>query len=266
MVDLFTYRVGSTTRSHTVPPRFYPSKLLRERGCNYASVYAVREEDAKAIEEAGTTSQFKGVVWSQRLWADFDSKESFGAAQSFLKEQGYDFTVWDTGGDRGGHLGILRTAQPSHLLPQRDKAWAVANLPGCDAGLYWHLHLIRLPSALHETSGKPKVCVARHPGRELILPPWQEREMRALERPVLGTHTPVGRKSIFQDWKVMERLTPMPGQSRHRQLLLLATAVKEAQGTPEEARWLCGELNKAFDDGKGLEELDRLVQWTYSQG
>jgi hypothetical protein len=263
--NLFTYRLGSATTSIGRPPVFFPSSCLISAGFKFASVYAVTKTDAEAISSSGSAAGFKGTVWSQRLWVDFDDEAALELARCILKEKGYDFVVYDTGGGRGGHLGILRVSSPSHLLPGQDRNWVSNNLPGADLGLYWHLHLIRLPGTIHESSGKPKVLTAHHLGKTLVLPPWQEGRAVSEERSVHGPGPSVGRKSLFRSWEVMQAIMPTQGESRHRQLLLLASAAKRAGATVEESRWLCGELNAAFEEPKSLEESTRVVDWVYTQ-
>jgi hypothetical protein len=260
----FVYRIGSNINVIGRPPSFYDSSRPAPDGIRFCSLYAVRQEDAAAIEDtAGTAAGFRGVVWSRFLWADFDTEEAGKAACTSLERSGLGHTVYHTGG-RGLHIGVLRAADPSHTLPMQDKLWAVENLPGCDPSIYWHLHLLRLPGALHERTGLPKRLLYTRPGRELHLPPYS---------PAAAVSTAKGpgkeegqRKSIFDCWGVMSRLNQDPSLSRQKHLVYLAMSLRgEAGVTAEEALWVSLEVNRGFDEPKEESEVQRIVDWAYEQ-
>jgi hypothetical protein len=259
VVDKFVYRVGSNSNVLGRPPKFFRSAELNANGCRFTSIYAVREEDAQAIAEAGTVAGFKGIVWSQRLWADFDDEGSAKVAQEFLKKEGYDHVVYTTG-NRGCHIGILRDSPPSHTLPLQDKLWAKTWLTGCDLSIYWHLHLIRMPGTVHESTGLPKRLLYKAEGRALVLPQLATEAGVGDTAPRRSSNT---RPSIFSFWAVVSNLTS-DGGSRHHQLVRLSKALKEDAGVAfEEALWVVGEVNRGFDDPKPFAEVDRIVRWAY---
>lgn len=263
-MDNFIYRLGSPNSRLGRPPQFYRSSDLINGGCQFASVYAVRAEDAKAIEEAGTAAGFKGIVWSQKLWVDFDEEAAATAAQVKLKLEGIEHVVFTTGG-RGCHIGITRVAKPSHLLPLQDKEWVEKTLPGADLSLYWHLHLIRLPGATHERTGQPKRLLYSHGGRSITLPPFNP-DGKHTESSSDSVEVTESRESLFQNWNVMNKLTPNGSEDRHSQLVRLAAALKDHGGVvPLEMTWLLVELNKQFSEPKSRNEIDRVVQWAYSK-
>lgn len=265
-MEHFSHRIGSFTRNIGRPPVFVHSRDLVQNGFQFCSVYAVRAEDAEAIQAAGTAAGFKGIVWSQRLWVDFDNHEAADKAEEFLRREGYDFVVYDTGGGRGRHIGVLRRARPSHLLPAQDRAYAALNFPGCDLSLYWHLHLLRLPGAVHERTGRPKRLLSRHEGRELVLPPFTPKDVVLSDSPAPAVGPP--RESIFKVWDVMSRLVPDAKEGdRHRHLLILARALKNDAGvTADEAAWVLLEVNRGFDEPKEQEEVLKICRWAYGQG
>lgn len=263
----FIYRVGSPTNVIGRPPRFYGGSEIANSGSQFASVYAVRKEDAQAIRDAaGTAAGFRGVVWSRRLWIDFDSYEAADKAEETLRQLGLDHVVYDTGG-RGRHIGILRAAEPSHTLPLQDKQWVRANIEGADLGIYWHLHLIRLPGAIHERTGRKKTKLREFKGTELVLPKLADHNDPAMD--IIGEHqaSRVARPSIFRCWEVTSNLTPTSGGSRHRQLVNLSLALcKDAKVSFEEALWVVREVNRGFDEPKEDVELERMVRWAYESG
>ena len=262
-MDGFEYRVASLTRNLGRPPVFVHNRDLIARGFQFASVYSVREEDARAISQtAGTAAGFKGVIWSQRLWIDFDETAPADRAESFLKQEGLDYVSYDTG-NRGRHFGILRHNGPSHTLPAQDKLWAKEFMPGCDLGLYWHLHLLRLPGATHEKTGRKKVCIGRFPtGKALILPPIPgDTEVVESKLP----SSPSARESIFKSFEVLSRLGgPDPGTSARRHLVVLAKALaNDAQAPPDVALFILLEVNRGLDIPKEDNEIHRIVRWAY---
>jgi hypothetical protein len=261
MNEHFLYRLGSPDRSLGRPPQFYRSSDLVARGCRFASVYAIRKEDAEAINEAGTAAQFKGIVWGAKLWIDLDTEEAARAAQCRLKELGLGHTVWTTGG-RGCHIGVDRLANPSHLLPYQDKQWVKENIAAADLSLYWHLHLIRLPGALHEKTGQPKRLLYTIEGRHLSLPQYNPEQTDVA---VEGQKSPKdGYNSIFSNWSIVSKLTD-DGTSRHHQLVRLASALVDHGGVSQtEALWVLLEVNRGFKEPKPVEEVEKIVGWAYN--
>lgn len=260
MAKEFIYRIGSVDTRINRPPRFYRSNTLSGLNLRFASVYAVRASDAAYIEEAGTAAQFKGIVWSQKLWIDLDTEEASRGAISRLKELKYAFSVYTTG-NRGCHIGVTRTSRPSHLLPAQDKQWVKANIPGADLSLYWHLHLIRLPGTVHEETGKPKQLILEAPGQALELLKYNPEEATEAEPPKTSS---MGRQSIFSIWEVVSNLTGGDVGNRHQQLLTLAGALKnDAHVTIDEAMWVCKEVNSGFSEPKTEHEVERIVLWIY---
>jgi len=263
MADGFIYRIGSPTCSIGRPPKFYRTNLLRSSGSSFASVYAVRKEDAEAIQEtAQTAAGFKGVVWSSRLWVDFDTEEGAIQARSLLTKGGYDYVEYTTGG-RGAHFGIARDAKPSHVLPALDKQWVKENLAGADLSLYWHLHLIRLPGTVHERTGRTKALVSRQSGKALVL-----HNIPSFEDEYRPSPMHKGRQSsIFNVWQVASNLTGSGvNGSRHKQLRDLSLALKsEANVTLDEARWIVLEVNRGFNEPKPEEEVEKLIKWVYEK-
>jgi hypothetical protein len=259
-MEEYIYRVGSFTHKLDKPPFFYVSGGLLTAGCTFGSVYAVRKEDAEAITTAGTAANYRGTCWSRRLWLDFDDEASLKQTLEFLKKENYDHVVYHTG-NRGGHVGILRDAAPSHLLPYQDKKWAVENAPGCDRSIYWALHLFRLPGTVHDTTGLPKRLVSKHEGKELVLPSYEPEAPK-------DTRTPIGikgsRGSIFKCWQVVSRLTLGEVANRQKHLVVLCKALRHDAGvTLEEATWVALEVNRGFDEPKPQEEVIRIVNWAY---
>lgn len=261
-VDGFIYRIGSLTKTIGRPPLFYDSCTLTSMGNKFCSLYSVRLEDAEAIEEAGTAAGFRGIVWSQRLWIDLDTQEASTSAQTKIKELGYDYVIYDTG-NRGVHIGIARDTHPSHTLPQQDKAWVQANIPGADLSLYWHLHLIRLPGVVHEKTGRPKKLVEQGKGKALILPKWNpEEDINIRGNKGLISSQDSQRESIFSSWKITQNLMPT---GLRRQLVELAMSLNEQQVTLEECMWVVKEVNKGFSVPRDDNDIERIVNWVYNE-
>ena len=263
-MDNFSYRIGSIDHILGRPPHFYHSAELTIKGNKFCSVYAVRREDAEAIEStSGTAAGFKGIVWSQKLWVDFDTYEAAAEAEKTLDKLGVGYVVYDTGG-RGKHIGINRDAKPSHTLPGQDKAWVQANLSGADLSLYWHLHLIRLPGTVHEKTGKPKKLVSRKEGSSIQLERMSHEELHKVGHQFSNANierSPSTRNSIFTTWSVISNLTPT---NHRKQLVELAVALQRDVGvTAEEATWVLLEVNRGFSIPRDTNEIERIVKWAY---
>jgi len=261
----FNYRLGSTTNVIGRPPRFYHNSKLVQAGCRFASVYAVRSEDAESISVSSqTASGFRGIVWSSRLWVDFDDQESAEKAIKYLKENGYGFIVYTTG-NRGCHIGINRDANPSHTLPAQDKAWVKKHLPGADLSLYWHLHLIRLPGCIHEKTGRPKEVREERAGRAVRLEPYSEDLQHTPTEVSSSTESSEG-PPLFTVWKVVSNLQGGASNGkRHDQLLNLSVGLRESKVGFERAVWLVNEVNKSFTEPKSLLEVYNIVKWVYNE-
>lgn len=234
------YHLYSSRPTYGAQPTFIASGLLFNTDyTGYASVYAVSKDTAEAIVETGTTQGFKGVVWSERLWLDFDSYEAADRAESKLKEMGYDFIAYDTGG-RGAHFGVLRGAYPSHLLPAMDRQWVEEHFPEADKSIYTHLHPFRLPDTVHEKTGRKKRVVCEFRGSTLILSPFKKEELR-----ITPTTRSEGRhKSLFNNFRVMREMRPLVNGERHYSLVRLVYALRDdAKVSKNEALYWCTQWN-----------------------
>lgn len=251
-MDFHLYSTGKYYNTH---PKFYHAAQLPAHG--YASLYGVSESTAKAIEQEGTAKGFKGIVWSERLWLDFDSYGAADRAQSRLEEMGYDFIEYDSGG-RGAHFGILRASVGSHLLPARDKAWAKNQFPEADLSIYTHLHLFRLPGTIHERTGRRKELVCEHRGSTLELPKlkWEELPISQIS----GTG-----KSVFDCPRVMANSVPLrSGEARHPNLIRLLYALRDdAKVDVAAALFWVTEVNKLWEEPKSMEDLEKAVRSVY---
>lgn len=256
--DTYSYRLYSDAANYGITPQFIAGTMGDREG--FASLYAVEEETAKAIYAETTTKQFKGVVWSERLWIDFDSYEAADRAESKLKEMGYDFIAYDTGG-RGAHFGILRLTNPSHLLPYKDKAWVKKHFPEADPSIYTHLHPFRLPGTLHAKTGRRKQAVVAVEGKTLILPVYEDQY-------VVRTHDHYNGsgRSVFDCFRVMSNSHPVPSGERHATLVKLVYALRDDAkvGAGFAFDW-AQQVNKQYDEPKAEHELDQIVKSIYGQ-
>lgn len=257
MESKYCYNLYSSNATYGSSPYFCRNDSFP--GTGYSSVYAVTEDAAKALVAEGTTAGFKGIVWSERLWMDFDSYEAAEQAESKLKEMGYDYIGYDTGG-RGGHFGILRTALPSHLLPQRDKQWATDNFPKCDKSIYTHLHPFRLSGTVHEKTGNRKRVVCEQRGVSLVLPPFKRETLRIDTTPGSQRRS----KSIFNCYRVMREIRPIGTGGRHQSLVKLIYALRDdAKATSQETLYWCNQWNLLLEEPKTNEEIEKAVQSIY---
>lgn len=258
MQDDFCYVIHSSALSYGHVPNFVRRDKIADGG--FSSLYAVEEDTARYITQAGTTAGFKGCVWSERLWVDFDSYESGRRAESKLKELGYDFVVYDSGG-RGVHVGILRDCRPSHTLPFQDKDWVRENLADADLSIYSHLHLFRLPGTVHATTGRKKELLSKHPGKVLTLPQWRPTNGRGNSD--TNSFTNSGDGSVFDSRRVMHLTVPTKVGERHPTFNKLAYALKAEGVDIGAARWWVGETNKMAEEPKSGLELDQIVRKVY---
>jgi hypothetical protein len=128
----FRYSLYTPGKLHSVAPTFLDSNRIDVEG--FTSIYSVDERTAEAIQQAGTTISFKGVVWSDTLWIDVDSYDQASEVEAKLKELGYAYVAYDTG---GGVLtfGIHLSCAPSHVLPYQCKAWVAEHFGALGADL-----------------------------------------------------------------------------------------------------------------------------------
>ena len=233
----YIYSLFSSTADYGISPNFVDITKSDLRG--FTSLYQVTEETAKAIEQAGTVKGFKGIVWSKRLWLDFDDEDAARRANGKLKEMGYDYVCYTTG-NRGCHYGILRSHAPSHLLPLLDKAWVKEHFPEADLSIYTHLHPFRIPGTLHQKTGKPKVLLSEQRGRTLVLPPLKREEVYTISS---GQRQG---KSVFDCFYVMANTVPVDAGQRHSTLIRLLNALKNDADVPMDvAMWWIGEIGRA---------------------
>lgn len=227
----------------------------------FSSLYAVTEETAEALKREGTVAGYAGSVWSERLWLDIDSYEMAESVELKLKEMGLDYIAYDSGG-KGAHFGILRDHPPSHLLPKKDRAWVASNFPQADLSIYTPLHLFRLPSTVHEKTGRQKTLAGVCKGRTLNLPALQTGVLRSLQS--MG-HARNEKESVFKDGRLMYNIKQARVGERHATLVKVAYALKDKETDPNIARWFLNEVNKLFAEEKDPEQIDKVVANIFSK-
>lgn len=223
-----------------------------------SSVYAVPEDTANRMLSEQNYYGYKGEVWSPALWIDVDSYELAEKVKERLLNEHIAFDVYDSG-SKGCHFRIVRRHTPSNLLPIKDKQWVEKFAPEADLTLYSHLHLLRLPGARHEKSGRHKVLLSQHEGRSLDFEGMaaKEPEIRtvSIEKNAEG--------SIFDNFYIMSLTTPAPIGKRHDRLLKTTRGLFNHGKSPQFAlEWLI-EVNKRFKEQKTEAELERIVNFIY---
>lgn len=258
-MERYKHSLFSSGKYHDSRPNFVVDSELFGKRVGFSSLYQVTQETAEAIIKEGSSRFYKGVVWSERLWIDVDSYEAADSTEKKLREMGYDFIAYDSGG-RGGHFGILRNASPGHLLPVKDREWVKKHFKEADTSIYTHLHLFRLEGTVHERTGRRKELVCKHPGSALSLPSFKEE--------ILSAGTPVRKghqgSSIFDCFRVMANTVPCHNGERHSNMIRLLYALKESTVlSPEQAYFWLEEWNKMCEEPKSEEEIDKAFRSIY---
>jgi len=229
--------------------------------CGFASVYAIDESSAEALQQTQNYTGFKGVVWNDRIWIDADTEEAAIKIEHDLREWGLAFVQYATG-NRGAHFGIVREAQPSQLLPAQDLAWVKARFPEADLKLYGHLHLFRLPGNTHEKTGKPKELIADVPGKAVVFGAPEKKKFKSSS---LGELMNSDAISVFADNSIMNNSVPCTNGQRHYALLTIATKFSMRKEDPKIATWWLNQVNRLFDVPKSDEEIAKLINWAYNE-
>lgn len=225
----------------------------------FQSVYAIPDEEADRLVEAGSYADYKGPVYSgDALYLDCDDEFSLNRALKVLKDKGLYFEHWDTG-NRGGHIKIHRFITAGALsteVPATDRSWVAENTPWVDMKLYTKLHLLRRPGALHEKTLKPKVIKSINSGNALNL----SLKAETAPKPFAG-----GMVSVFEGNDIMNLSVPyFEGEARRQRLGRLAIEIfKRGQSFEFTHQWLVN-VNLL---GAPIEEEDlfRLVQWAMGE-
>jgi hypothetical protein len=232
--------------------------VLPEGG--FVSLYAVTKESAERIRDAGTCKGFRGIVHSSHLWLDIDSYEKADRVEERLKEMGFEYISYDTGG-RGAHFGVVRDNSPSHLLPSMDRAWVQQHFPEADSSIYTHLHPFRLPGTPHHRTGKRKQLVSKGIGHSLRLPQYTQ-EVRGIE---VGNSLGIGSgsKSILDQYFIQRNSEPCKAGERHPQLVRLIYALRDSGYSLDVARFWVNEVNKRFQPPKEQHEIEKALGSIY---
>lgn len=258
MKGIYDKCIYSATKSYGSKPTFIDaSSVEQEAKTGFTSLYLVSQETAEALITEGTTKNFKGVVWSERLWIDIDSYKTADGVEQRLIDMEVDYVAFDSGG-RGAHFGLLRDHAPSHVLPQKDRAWVKEHFPEADTSIYTHLHLFRLPQTVHETTGRQKCLVSERRGRSLTLPAYKDY-LGQLE----GNHTGL-KKSVFECFRVMSHTVPVETGGRHEYLVKLTYALKDDAGVnAKEALFWLRHTNLLYSEPKSNEDLEKIIKSIY---
>jgi hypothetical protein len=240
------------------PVFLHVSELEGKQG--FSSLYGVTESTAKAISAAGTCKGFKGVVWSDKLWLDVDGYDKCEAVEQRLKEMGYEYKAYDTGG-RGGHFSIELIPNPSHLLPQQSKQYVQEHFPECDSTIYTHLHPFRLVGTTHSNTGRTKFRVGGEDGKALRLPEYVGRESTRVGGDFGST---TNSASIFDNFFIQRNTQEIPKQGeRHAQLVRLCYALRDSGYDINLARWWVSEANKRWAPPKEDHEIEKALSSIY---
>ncbi len=256
--NLYSHSIFNPTVGFGVSPKFVHRDQLPQQG--FGGTYFVTEETAEAVKQEGTVKHFKGIVWSEYLWMDFDSYEAAERAENKLREMGYGFIAYDTGG-RGAHFGVLRAHPPSHLLPHKDKQWVGEHFPEADTSIYTHLHLLRLPGSVHEKTGRKKERVVEVEGKALVLPRYEEKVLPS------ALKSSQQRTSVLKCFRVMSYSRPVARGDRQHSLVTLTYALKDdAQVDAAFALEWVRQVNLLYEEPKEDHELEKIVSGIYNRG
>ncbi len=258
MENDYIFHILSDSLYYPKPLVFITSDLLPKR-TGFASLYGVTKADYEALKRSGTIAGYSGNVWSERLWLDVDGYEKCDAVELKLKQMGLDYVAYDSG-SKGAHFGILREHAPSHLLPKKDRAWALEHFPEADSSIYSPLHLFRLPGTVHEKTGRAKEVVSNTPGNKLILSDGPNTKVRSITRKV-STDNP----SIFQDARILNSIKEAKLGTRHKTLVTIAYALKDKGTDPTCALWMLTEVNKLFPESKNETEVQKILTGIYEK-
>jgi hypothetical protein len=258
----YIYHLYSPRADYGVGAPVFLSLQELEGKTGFGSLYGVDALTAKALHTSGTVKGFKGVVWSERLWIDVDGYDKCDAVEERLKELGYDYISFDTGG-RGGHFGVRRETNGSHLLPQQDKLWVQEHFPEADTSIYTHLHPFRLPGTSHGKTGRPKRAVGGASGKALALHRAIEIESQVILGS-MGCPSAIHPQSIFDNFFIQRNTQEIPKEGeRHATLVRLCYALRDGGYSIDVARWWINEANKRWKPPKTEEELEKALRSIY---
>lgn len=262
MDNLHCYHLFSGAANYGSVPNFMDRSELPSQG--YASLYAVTAETAQAIVTEGTTKGFKGIVHNEQLWIDVDSYNDAETVERRVKEMGYEYVAFDSGG-KGAHFGISRSHHPSHLLPNKDRAFVKRHFPEADTSIYTHLHPFRLGGSIHERTGRRKELVSSSRGKLLVYDDNLLKESgNERDSTASGFEPNSTDRSIFSLSRVMAFTKAYTEGGRHAGLVKLAYALRDDAGASKElARWWLSETNKLSENPKGEEEVLNALRSIY---
>jgi hypothetical protein len=246
-------------------PRFY--RISELPGHGFSSLYYVTKSQADLLSVEGTKG-FKGCVWSERLWLDFDDQLSGRKALEEIRKCGYDYLCY-TSGRRGLHVGLLRNTEPSHTLPWLDKVWKRKHFPDADDSIYAHLHLFRRPGDRHEETGKRKELLSSA-STGIAIPSLEPEEIAESEQRLTAAQDAFmagpnmeNTRSIFDDLYIRQLTTPRSEGDRHPTLVKLAYALHRRGYDAGVASFWLSESNKLYPTPKPQSEIDKIVRDIY---
>lgn len=248
------------------PGKYSPTRLefitddCLDNRKGFISLYKIDYNTAEAIKSTGTTKEFKGVCWSERLWIDIDSGEAADRAEETLIKMGLDYVAYFSG-RKGAHFGILREHEPSHLLPLKDKMWVMNNFPEADLSLYNAMHLFRLPGTVHEDTGIEKSLVSQSKTTRAL----KLLELEEVKSGNIVSNSPMlpsnNSNSIFDSYRFMCQIKKVRNGNRHSTLVNACYALRDdVKIGLDAANFLVKELNKHFLEPKSEEEVEKIVR------
>ena len=136
---------------------------------NFQSTFGYPEETARHIKDNNNTKDLKGkAVHSDTLFIDIDESANIDDACSILRKLGVGHEIWSTG-NRGCHIHIPIKEMVGTKVVYSQTTWLkdVGLWPLVDTSIYREGGQFRVPGALHQKTGKPKVKTGTIEGTKL---------------------------------------------------------------------------------------------------
>lgn len=226
----------------------------------FASFYSFSESDALLVRERGHSrglAEFS--VWADQVPFDIDNGErGLNALLAVLNRDGYQYEVWLSGG-KGYHVYVPHSPIYDIRLPYSHAAFVESLGVACDASLYQHSRVLRLPGTIHPDTGKRKVFITRKEGRKA--------EVAMVEPPSFNFSPRLAEKSVVNAMSAAISLInnpPPTGQGKRHTLIWGAAKDFAEAGTPYvTALGVLLEVNRTWVNPKPIDKVEKAVVQAY---
>ncbi len=227
----------------------------------YRSHYMFAEKYALEIKDKGSS---KGMgqypVANDRLCMDLDDGDaSLPSIEALLKEKGYKYSVWFSGG-KGYHVYLYHDFIEDINLPYSHKCFVKSLDIACDFALFQAGRIVSLAGRRHPETKKQKKFLYGVAGKKVEIP-----IKIAPAKPTFDFNSEFDAEELVNGlYSLIDMAAKQPNLgNRHPSIWRTAKDLRRAGMTFEWIVEIMQEINSKWDEPKSTEEVEAAVEQAF---